>query len=521
MKLKEELLDEANEKILNKLDNIFGVKENKKVLRDIVKYSQIMKKYKCNIEFENYNIILRNDSSYNSYEELIPVIAEIYYKNRITRNDGVYYAVREDIKDNKIIEDSPKEDVIVIDLEKLKREMSDLKEVMRELIFEMPTKAFIIIDNSFVEGLTNASLNEFMTWSMKIEKISLEEKINYTKKFINENGLECDNETAETIADKPFWQLKNDLISILVNCKASKEKDVKKILKPETEVKKKKERKRSAEKELNKLIGMEEVKKELKKIINYISVGKNRNNMPMLHMCFSGNPGTGKTTVARIVGKLFEERNILSEKGKFVEAQRADLIGEYVGQTAPRTERVISRAEGGVLFIDEAYSIASYIQDEAGRDYGAECIATLLKEMEDKRDNLCVILAGYTKEMENMLKVNPGFQSRIQFTINFPDYTAEELYEIFKNLCKEEKYILSSNLKSTLVEHFEQARKKENFSNGRYVRSLFEKIKIEQANRVFEDDTASRCVIRKCDIEEVIKKVKPEKQEKIKIGFVS
>lgn len=113
--------------------------------------------------------------------------------------------------------------------------------------------------------------------------------------------------------------------------------------------------------------------------------------MPMLHMCFNGNPGTGKTTVARIVGKIFAEENILSNKEVFVEAQRCDLIGKYVGHTAPQTQGIIDKALGGVLFIDEAYSIASYIQDEGGRDYGAETIATLLKGMEDHRDNLCVM----------------------------------------------------------------------------------------------------------------------------------
>ena len=208
------------------------------------------------------------------------------------------------------------------------------------------------------------------------------------------------------------------------------------------------------------LFRSEEVKEQIKKVINFISLSKNRNNMPMLHMCFNGNPGTGKTTVARIVGKIFAEENILSDKEVFVEAQRNDLIGKYVGHTAPKTQDVINKALGGVLFIDEAYSIASYIQDEGGRDYGAECIATLLKGMEDNRNNLCVILAGYTEEMNHMLNVNPGFKSRIQFTINFPDYNEEELYTIFRNLCKNEKYKLSNNIKQELIKHFEIAKKR-------------------------------------------------------------
>lgn len=239
--------------------------------------------------------------------------------------------------------------------------------------------------------------------------------------------------------------------------------------------------------ELESLVGLKETKEQIKKIINYIKICKDKSRLPMLHMVFNGNPGTGKTTVARIIGKIFAEEKILSDKENFVEAQRNDLIGKYVGQTAPKTQSVINKALGGVLFIDEAYSIASYISDETVIDYGAECIATLLKGMEDHRDELCVILAGYTNEMERMLNVNPGFESRIQFVINFPDYTAEELYTIFKGLCKKEGYKIASNLKRFLVNYFENAKKSKNFSNARFVRNLFEKIKIEQANRVINE----------------------------------
>ena len=142
--------------------------------------------------------------------------------------------------------------------------------------------------------------------------------------------------------------------------------------------------------------------------------------------------------------------------------------------------------------------------------------------MEDNRNNLCVILAGYTEEMNHMLSVNPGFESRIQFTINFPDYTEEELYTIFKNLCRNEKYKLSSNIKQELIKHFKIARDGKNFSNARHVRSLFEKIKIEQANRVIIDKEENFNLIKKCDIENVLKKIEPlENNNRIKIGFAS
>lgn len=183
--------------------------------------------------------------------------------------------------------------------------------------------------------------------------------------------------------------------------------------------------------ELNSMIGISQVKNQIEQIVNFIKVNKQKDTLPSLHMCFLGNPGTGKTTVARIIGRIFAEMKILSDKEIFVEAQRTDLIGEYVGSTAPKTKRKVEKANGGVLFIDEAYSLCP---KDYGFDYGKECIATLMKEMEDKRESLCVILAGYTKETKEMLEVNPGFESRIQFYIEFPDYTEEELYEIFKKM---------------------------------------------------------------------------------------
>lgn len=521
MELLENVLDEKNEKILSKLDNCIGIGQNKQVLRDIIKYSKVMKKHKCNIEFENYNIVIRNESEYNLYENLINIIAEVYYKNRITLNQGVYYISREELsRFDKFDVNDVEEGIIVFDLKSNRKDLEDFRKQFEKILFMAPTKSYIIIEDSFKEGETNALFSDYATWGMKIERISDEEKSRYIKNFIEKNKLICSEDIIMAIAENPFYKIKNNLVNILVNCKANGEKDVSKIIKSEKQEVEIVEDKGTGLEELDALIGLDEVKKQIKKIINYIKLCSDRENLPMLHMCFNGNPGTGKTTVARIVGKIFSEEKILSDKNVFVEAQRANLIGEYVGQTAPKTEAVIRKAEGGVLFIDEAYSIASYIQDEGGRDYGAECVATLLKEMEDKRDNLCVILAGYTKEMEQMLKVNPGFQSRIQFIINFQDYSADELYKIFVDLCKKEKYKISPVAKKTLIENFEAARKEERFANGRYVRNIFEKIKIEQANRVMENNENIN-LIKKCDVESALKVMKTKEIQKMKIGFAS
>lgn len=517
------LLDEANEKILNKLDNIVGLNTCKDTLREIIKYHEIMQEYKCNVDFENYNIIIRNESLYNSYEKLVKVIAEIYYENKIILNPNILYISRDEIRVNRVKGEkweNVEEGIIVLDLIDLRWSSSDIRKSIIQIINAIPTKSFIIIEDSFTEGETNAQYSDYFTWSMKINRISNNEKEIYVEKFMKNNNLKYSKDIIKKIADNSYYKIQSELINILVKSKINKTDNIDQLLQDNTVQKEdKKTNKNTGMKELENLIGLEETKEQIKKIINYIKICKDKNKIPMLHMVFNGNPGTGKTTVARIIGKIFSEEKILSDKKNFVEAQRNDLIGEYVGQTAPKTQRVIDEALGGVLFIDEAYSIASYINDEAGRDYGAECIATLLKGMEDHREELCVILAGYTNEMERMLNVNPGFESRIQFVINFPDYTAEELYMIFKGLCKKEEYKIASNIKKYLVKYFEIAKKSKNFSNARFVRSLFEKIKIEQANRVI-NEKENRNLIKLEDISKIINKtiIKTEKVKQ-KIGF--
>ena len=237
--------------------------------------------------------------------------------------------------------------------------------------------------------------------------------------------------------------------------------------------------------------------------------------MPSLHMCFTGNPGTGKTSIARVIGKIFEEEHILNSNGNFIEIHGRDLVDKYVGWTAQKVHRIVEKAIGGVLFIDEAYSLVS---DRRG-SFEDEAIATLIKEMEDHRNEICIILAGYTQEMKNLIKLNPGFESRIQFIINFPDYDEGELMEIFEKLCKDEKFKLSNSYIEILKNNFIEARKKENFGNGRYVRNLFEKVKFEQANRIVQTNSKYINYINKCDIENAIKSIHYEEKETRKIGF--
>lgn len=239
--------------------------------------------------------------------------------------------------------------------------------------------------------------------------------------------------------------------------------------------------------QLDKLIGLESVKEEVNKLTNFIKVQNLRKQKGMnaitlsYHCVFTGNPGTGKTTVARIVAQIYRELGIL-KKGQLVETDRSGLVAEYVGQTAVKTNKIIDSALDGVLFIDEANSLVQ----GGGNDYGKEAIATLLKRMEDDRDRLIVILAGYDNEMKLFIDSNPGLQSRFNRYIHFSDYNAEELMAIFKLNLKKFDYELTNDAKQKISHLFSYAvsHKDQNFGNGRYARNVLEKTLENQATRL-------------------------------------
>ncbi|WP_027408790.1 stage V sporulation protein K [Anoxybacteroides tepidamans] len=242
------------------------------------------------------------------------------------------------------------------------------------------------------------------------------------------------------------------------------------------------------QREFDQLIGLENVKKIVKEIYAWLYINKMRkenglkSNRQALHMIFKGNPGTGKTTVARLLGKLFFEMNVLS-KGHFIEAERADLVGEYIGHTANKTRDLIKKARGGILFIDEAYSLAR----GGEKDFGKEAIDTLVKGMEDYCEDLVVILAGYPAEMDYFLSLNPGLPSRFPLIIDFPDYTVDELVRIAKQMLQEREYEFTFEAERKLYYHIEellQTKKERKFSNGRYIRNLIEKAIRKQAVRL-------------------------------------
>lgn len=258
---------------------------------------------------------------------------------------------------------------------------------------------------------------------------------------------------------------------------------------------------------LEQLIGLNTVKEKVRDLIAYQKVQKMRREQGLhvpkhtLHLAFMGNPGTGKTTVARIIGHIYKKLGLLS-KGHFVEVSRTDLIAGYQGQTALKVKKVINKALGGVLFIDEAYSIT---ENENSDSYGRECLTELTKALEDYREDLVVIVAGYTEPMKQFFDSNPGLKSRFNTFVMFDDYTGDELFRIFEKMCKEDDYEMSTEVVSSLKGIFSEKANVgiRNFANGRYVRNVYEDMVMNHARRVIKEKNPSLKQLEVFEMEDI------------------
>lgn len=264
--------------------------------------------------------------------------------------------------------------------------------------------------------------------------------------------------------------------------------------------------------ELDQLIGLKSVKKLVREIQAFVEIQRLRQKEKLLfepmvlHMIFKGNPGTGKTTVARIIGRLFKEMGVLP-KGHLIEVERADLVGEYIGHTAAKTRDQIKKAIGGILFIDEAYSLAR----GGEKDFGKEAIDSMVTSMENNKDNLIIILAGYQDEMNYFLETNPGLRSRFPIHITFPDYSIEDLMNIANLMLKQRQYLLASLAEDELSKIIEQQTKKHQHSgNARLVRNLIERAMRMQAVRLVNKKNISRqdlMTIQKEDLTQALEEI--------------
>lgn len=246
---------------------------------------------------------------------------------------------------------------------------------------------------------------------------------------------------------------------------------------------------RKVQSEFDKLIGLEYIKSIVEEIYALVKINELRAEHGLkcekqsLHMLFKGNPGTGKTTVARLLGEFFKNINVL-ENGKLHEIERADLVGEYIGHTAMKTRDAIKRAKGGVLFVDEAYSLAR----GGSKDFGREAIDTLVKHMEDSQHEFILILAGYSTEMNYFLKLNPGLESRFQIVVDFENFNIDELMKISGMFLREKEYLVSSEAFELMKSKVRNGMERSDFSNGRFVRNMIEKAIRAHALRIMNSN---------------------------------
>lgn len=277
--------------------------------------------------------------------------------------------------------------------------------------------------------------------------------------------------------------------------------------------------------ELNQLIGLEKAKAQVNSLIalhraNTVLAQQNRSAVPVgLHLVFTGNPGTGKTTVARLIGRLYKAIGLLNG-GQLIEVDRSQLVAGYVGQTAIMTQEAINSADGGVLFIDEAYSLAS--DSGSNNGFGDEAISTLVKAMEDKRDSLAVVVAGYSEDMKEFIKSNQGLKSRFQTFIEFEDYGTEDLIKIFKLISAGTPVEVTSEVEQALREYITEFKPTGEDGNGRFARNLFEKMFLNLTTRAMSDGTIDPHELEAFSVEDVpqIQKPSTDNPDKPRIGFV-
>ena len=450
-------------------------------------YSEVLKL--LNIDYSHIDVSLpeadliysesKNEDLYPIYKNLIDLLLELSKKvkkfiqfNNLygsTYKDGNYklfeYKKEDDSKTvlNKcinqikmIIDTKYEVDIFSTGTEETKEMLKGLwsgVSVLRNL-------PILNINNKFI-----VENNEFDSFDTFIEYI----KKYFEPLYININKVIDDPNFLSNLDEDKIFELYSDLMEY--DYQGFMYKNIDNLLIPN-----------KSEKELNKLIGLENVKLDIKKLKAYLLANK-ENNKLNINMVFYGNPGTGKTEVARLIAGILHENKILPSN-KMIEVSRADLVAGYVGQTAIKTQTVFENALGGVLFIDEAYSLLN--ENSQNFDYGKECVDTLIKLMEDFRGEICVIFAGYKKPMDKLLESNPGFESRIQFKINFENYSRNELKQIALKMLKNNSYEASDEVIEKVLDIVELSRTKPNFANAREVRNVLDKLIMCQNLRVLD-----------------------------------
>lgn len=500
--------------ILDELADVIGI--DKSVIIDYAKYCEL-KSTGSLVDLGNYNFMIKTPKNYLDQSKITETLTKIllhYFEDLI-----IYELTQKDLRHLQKIDAN----FIIIDTINNVNLIVYTIDALLEFISANPDKIFVMVysepEDTIKQNRNIASVfSDYFSWSIEVVEATPDEKGKYIKEKLQKNHITIDKncELIEKLMQEEMATIDKQLLYLTVKSKVTNIEtitdDFLQLVNRPQYISAPKLKEKSAMQELDEMIGLDNVKQQIKQIVNYVKVNKSRGQMPKLHMCFLGNPGTAKSTVAKLVSRIFLEEGILN--GNFVEATRSNLVAGYIGQSALKTRDVLNKARDGVLFLDEVYSLYS----DSPRDFSHEVVAELVKFMED--ENICVIMAGYPLPVEEFLKSNEGLESRIQFKLNFPDYSAEELYLIFKKMLKENNYKIDKGIKQLLLEHFKKAKNQENFGNGRYVRNIFDKLRFEQADRITTEENADINLITKLDVKNVITGLE-EQQPKIKrqIGF--
>ena len=476
---KEEEFKKEEENNFN-IDKLFITEESKELLKKIIKY---MEEYSKEQEkrYLTFNISIDTDDK-NTINEVSEILSYYGNKTKYIDNKNILTLSLYDLDKEKDIDTYYKDNSLVVlkDLDAISmNDVNFLKKFYHNFIEQLNNNKITIITgkkdslDKFILG--ESDLEDYFVFKLKSEKPSVNDVYNNVLERLDVEDEKMNIEILDYVTET-YPKSESSITSYIDNlCKYIY---FNKKVPPVEEIKSMDE----VFKELNELVGLEKVKKSLNDLVDLITL-KNKTkdelkiNNVNLHMVFLGNPGTGKTTVARLIADILYNLKYIKQN-KLVEVSSKDLVAEYVGQTAVKTMNVINSAMGGILFIDEAYSLADKNNDNS---FNGECIATLIKAMEDYRDNLVVIFAGYTKEMQDFLDSNSGIVSRIGYTLEFDDYTNEELKQIFTNMVTKAGFILEEEALTEVERLINENRDSKNFGNARFVRNVFEKSVIKHA----------------------------------------
>ena len=491
-----ETKDEFMLKSFEKLEKLYITEQSKNTLKKIIEY---MRKYSEGIEkqYIPFNICIYSNNKETMYS-IVDIISDTVtffsYIKRGTTIETSFYNIEKPEQIEEIY--SKKNSVVVLkDFEGLLAKEKEFKDRflhnMKEKLEENQKDFLTILISKTPETIEQAMQSDMLEkyFEFKIESTNIDvqdvyqevlNKLKESSQITDEASIKLLDYIAATYpkTNLSFPEYRDKLCNKIL---FSKDQEI-----TENDLPKYEQEKSMNEifADLNNLVGLENIKQVLKDLVDLIELkNKTKDDLKIkdinLHMVFLGNPGTGKTTVARIIAEMLYNLKYIKQN-KLIEVSSKDLVAEYIGQTAPKTMAVIERALGGVLFVDEAYSLAS--EEESGNSFNKEAIATLIQAMENYRDNLVVIFAGYTKEMQAFLNANSGIVSRIGYTLDFKDYTSEELLKIFEGMVKKAGFSITKEACDEVVKVIDKYRNTKNFGNARFARNLYEKTIIKHAS---------------------------------------